>query len=87
MKEYVPFLGKTTAREQFDRLFSRKMLGSVLVGKFIGDYTALTFTRVFGTDLGYSLGIVLAVFLFVFWEKVERAADEAKEKVEEEYTE
>lgn len=60
-----------TAR-RVDNLFSRKMLGSVLVGKFIGDYAALTMENTFGMHVGYILGIILTVLLFIYWERIER---------------
>lgn len=82
-KSLIPHIGNHSTREEIDRLFSRKMLGSVLVGKFIGDYTALMFTRHMGTDLGYVSGILFAVSVFIYWEYLEQKADETRELVDE----
>lgn len=68
-------------RQQLDRLFSRKMLGSVLVGKFIGDYVAILTTDFLGTHPGYIFGIVLSISIFVYWDYIERKAQEIEDEV------
>jgi len=82
VKSLIPYAGDYKVRKQIDNLFSRQMLGAVIVGKFIGDYVAIIITRVFGTDWGYGLGIVLSVVLFIYWEQLEDIKEEAEEKVE-----
>lgn len=82
LADYLPYVD-ANVREQINRLFSRKMLGSVLVGKFVGDYTALWFTRVLGADVGYSFGIVLAIAIFIYWERLERRIEQAANEISE----
>mgnify|MGYP006273255591 CR=1 FL=1 len=83
LKSLIPYYGEYKTRRQIDKLFSRQMLGSVLVGKFIGDYTAIMFTRYLGTDIGYSSGILITISVFIYWEQLSAKAEEAKEAVEE----
>jgi len=83
IENLIPFAGDRTVRKQVDELFSRQMLGAVLVGKFVGDYAAIWATRLLGTDFGYSSGILLTIFVFIYWEKIERAKQKAEEKKEE----
>lgn len=73
-------------RESLDRLFSRKVLGSVVVGKFLGDYLAILTTGALGVHLGYGLGITISILVFVFWERVERAAQTAQNKASQSQT-
>lgn len=83
IKNFLPYTGDRTVRKQVEELFSRKMLGAVLVGKFTGDYAAIWATRVLGTDLGYIFGIIFTIGIFIYWEKIERAKQKAQEKTEE----
>lgn len=83
LADYIPY-STPDVREQVDRLFSRKMLGAVLVGKFVGDYTAILSTRLLGTDLGYITGILLAVSIFIYWERIERSIEQTTNELSEE---
>lgn len=79
-KSLIPYWGDRKVREQMDKLFSREVLGSVLAGKFIGDYCAILMTQSLGVHLGYGLGIIATVVIFVYWEKMENKATETKNK-------
>jgi len=79
LKSYVPYAGDYKVRKQIDKLFSREVLGAVIVGKFFGDYTAILMRRQFGTDFGYILGIIGSTAIFVYWEYLSAAAKEATE--------
>lgn len=81
IKSLIPYYGDSRVREQIDKMFSREVLGAVLVGKFIGDYAAIVSTTFLGEHLGYTLGILISVALFIYWHKVARAAQEAKDNV------
>jgi hypothetical protein len=79
--ERLPFSNRPDVRQRVDQLFSREMLGAVLVGKFVGDYAAIKTTSLFGVDGGYILGIVTTVTLFVYWERVAQRAKEESQKL------
>ncbi len=68
----LPYSDRADVREQVNNLFSRKMLGSVLVGKFIGDYAAILIVSLLGTHVGYVTGIIATVSIFIYWERIER---------------
>jgi hypothetical protein len=75
--DWLPYSDRPSVRAQAERLFSRKMLGSVLVGKFIGDYAAILTVRALGTHIGYVVGIVVAIGVFVYWEILAKRAEAA----------
>jgi len=77
----LPYAHKPEIRERVEELFSRELLGAVLVGKFVGDYAAIMTTGLLGTHLGYILGITLTIGLFIYWEKVAQKAQEQKDKL------
>lgn len=81
IKDILPFSNYPDVRERIDELFSRKMLGAVLVGKFVGDYTALKTVEYLGTDLGYLIGITVTIGLFVYWDRVERKIQQKKDEL------
>lgn len=77
----LPLSDSPDVRERVEELFSRKMLGAVLVGKFVGDYAALKTVQFLGVDLGYVLGIVLTIAFFVYWDRIERKAKQASDEL------
>ena len=83
IKSLIPYYGDRTVRKQIDKIFSRQMLGSVLLGKFLGDYTAILATRYLGKDVGYGVGFVLIFIFFVYWEQISEKAEETAEQVRE----
>lgn len=87
VKNLIPYYGDYKVRKQIDQIFSRQMLGAVLLGKFVGDYAAILATRYLGTDLGYGVGALFIFVFFVYWEKIsaraKESAEKAKEKAEE----
>jgi hypothetical protein len=58
------------AHRRLDKLFGNVLI-SIVLGKFIGDYLAIIFTRQWGTDMGYLFGISLAIAAFIYWNRVE----------------
>ena len=68
-------------REQTEHLFSRKMLGSVFVGQFVGNLAGAILTGALGLYLGNLIGAFLAVALFIYWDRVARAAKQEQEKL------
>jgi len=79
--EKLPHSDVPEVRRRIEELFSRQMLGAVLIGKFVGDYAAILTTNAFGIHIGYSLGIVLTISLFIYWEKVQRRAQKEASKL------
>lgn len=77
----IPYYNKPEIRKRADELFSRQMLGAVLVGKFVGDYAAMLATNILGVHVGYSVGIITTVGLFIYWEKVARKAKQKKDEL------
>lgn len=78
--DILPYSDLPSIRERIDELFSRQMLGAVLVGKFVGDYSALLTVEALGVHIGYIGGAVVTIALFVYWDQV---AAKAKQKEEE----
>lgn len=72
----LPYTDDYSVRNRIDELFSRKMLGAVLVGKFVGDFAAVLSTDVLGQYLGLLTGAVATITLFVYWDKVSAKAQE-----------
>lgn len=83
LADHLPYSSDYTVRKQIDELFSRQMLGAVLVGKFAGDLSAVVMTGFLGTYIGLGVGLVVTISLFIYWERVERAAREYSKKAEE----
>lgn len=77
----LPYSDRAGVREQINKLFSRKMLGSVLVGKFMGDYAAILVVSLFGTHIGYIGGIIFTVGIFIYWERIERSVQQKQNEV------
>jgi len=77
----LPYSDRADVREQINNLFSRKMLGSVLVGKFIGDYAAIIVVSVLGTHIGYVSGIITTVLVFIYWERIERRVQQKQNEM------
>lgn len=91
MRELIPGLGGKKTRKRLDEVFSRQMLGSILVGvaagKIIEKVLNLWFNTTASLLIGWTLAFVVFVALFVYWEEVESrakdAAESAKEKADE----
>jgi low temperature requirement protein LtrA len=81
IKDKLPYSYNPQVRQRIEELFSRELLGAVLVGKFVGDYAAIKTTQVFGTDLGYLIGITVTISLFIYWEKVAQKAKQKKDEM------
>lgn len=79
--EKLPYSDRPDVREQIEQLFSREILGAVLVGKFVGDYAAIISVRTLGTHIGYISGILLTILLFIYWERVQQKASQQKDKL------
>jgi len=58
------------------------MLGSVLVGKFIGDFAGHIATGLLGVYTGDFTGIIIALLIFIYWDKVATAAKQNEHRLE-----
>lgn len=90
LKSVIPYYSDYDVREKIDELFSREMLGAVIVGKFVGDFTAvlmidlfvfITRSSFFGKYIGYIVGIIVTVTLFIYWNIIEKKKQQAQEKL------
>ena len=79
--ENLPYSDRPDVRQQIEQLFSREMLGAVLVGKFVGDYAAILSVGTLGTHIGYITGITVTIALFIYWERVQQKAQQQKDKL------
>jgi hypothetical protein len=77
----LPYSESPEIRKRVEMLFSREMLGAVLIGKFIGDYAAIKTVQLLGTDIGYISGIFVTVGVFIYWEKIHRKAQQQSDKI------
>lgn len=81
MKDLIPFVGNTKARERLDHIFSRQMLGSVLVGSAAGKVVekALNIFLDGAVPLlaGWFAAFLVFVTLFAYWEQVSRTVEDA----------
>lgn len=67
-------------RERIDRVFSRKVLGAALVASAAWKFVAVVVEELVPEPVLFEGGIWFAVFfltvvVFVWWERIERAAD------------
>lgn len=96
--ELLPYTGDRKAREAWDEVFSREMLGAVIIGSATGKIVETTIVLLFPSEVGQLVAwigaAIVGVYVFVLWhriadvggEKVEDAAETAadvKEKAEE----
>lgn len=67
-------------RKQLDRLFSRKMLGSVLIGSSLGKIIEWTLTinlsGAYAMRRGWIAVFIGSVTIFLIWELLERRVDD-----------
>jgi uncharacterized membrane protein YoaK (UPF0700 family) len=91
MRDVIPFVGSKTTRERLDEVFSKKMLGAVLLGghvsKVIEKFYSIIVMVCFGRDGGslrvtiglFILWFVMAIvvlFVFMYWHEIEEAVEE-----------
>jgi hypothetical protein len=94
MKRFLPYVGDRRAREAWDEVFSRDVLGSVLIGgasgKFIENLVTLTVFLTVGPRAGpyweilarlcaWTVGIFVGIYVFTYWHRIQKAAAEAAE--------
>jgi len=98
MKEHIPYVGDRKARKAWNEVFSREVLGSVILGSATGKFveyiitlTVLLFVgsdapiiwRSFAQFVGWSVAIPIGIGVFVYWHRVEDKAEEVKETADE----
>lgn len=81
LKSLLPYIGQTTVRKRIDEIFSRRMLGSVLLGSSAGKVVEKLLNLIFDTTftlfIGWSVSFVVFAVLFIYWDVIETAVDEA----------
>ena len=96
MKDLLPYFGDRKARKAWDDIFSRDMLGSVILGgatgKFVENLVALSVLVLVGPDAGaffevagylaaWSVAIPVGIYVFAYWHRIEETASDAVESV------
>lgn len=83
----VPLLGDWKARQAFSEVFSRDVLGAVLVGTAAGKVVERSVLLVTGSLVAELIGWVIMFWVFVamfaYWHRLEDKASEVKEKADE----
>lgn len=78
--DIIPGVGSTKTRNRLDEVFSRQMLGSILVGaavgKIIEKFLNIFFMTTVDLLVGWSIAFVLFTFLFVYWERIETITEQ-----------
>lgn len=98
MRRLLPYVGDRRAREAWDEVFSRDVLGSVLLGgatgKFVENMVTLSVLFVVGPGAhplwetfarlcAWTVGIVVGIYVFTYWHRVQSAAADAAESAKE----
>lgn len=80
----LPYIGKRSARQRLNEIFSRQMLGSVLVGatasKIVEKLIILSTGTVVAELAAWTIAFLIAIFVFVYWERLEYAAKAASDE-------
>lgn len=94
-RDLLPFAGDRKARKAWDKVFSREVLGAVILGgaasKIVEKVVILSIgdirPRVLKLLIAWVVFFVIGVYVFVMWheisDKAKDAAEGAKEKAEE----
>lgn len=68
-----------------DKLFSRQMLGAVLVGGAAGKMVEKTLNLISGETFGllvlWSISFVIFMGVFIYWDRLERATEDMADDV------
>lgn len=92
MKDVIPFLGKRSTRDAVDDVFSRDVLGSILLGLAVGKTVEHVVKFMIGTEafplfarfvVAYSVASAGFLVVFVYWEEIETATKEKLDDVTE----
>lgn len=71
--------------EHLDKLFSRQMLGAVLVGGAAGKMVEKTLNLISGETFGllvlWSISFVIFMGVFIYWDRLERATEDMADDV------
>ncbi|MFC6733422.1 MULTISPECIES: hypothetical protein [unclassified Haladaptatus] len=86
LRDYLPGVGEPIVRRRLDEIFSRQLLGAVLVGAGAAKIVEKVINIVLGPSdvrqlVGWTVMFFLAIALFVWWERVAKAANSAAERV------
>ena len=71
--------------EHLDKLFSRQMLGAVLVGGAAGKMVEKTLNLISGETFGllvlWSISFVIFMGVFIYWDRLERATEDMTDDI------
>jgi hypothetical protein len=81
MRRFIPFVGDTRASDAWEELFSREVLGAVLVGSAAGKVVEKVLNLLVDTTvellIAWSFAVVVGMLIFVYWHRIEAAAEDA----------
>lgn len=80
LEKITEWLHDRKARKEFEEIFERKILGTMLIGYFVGDIAGMFLHSAFGRPIGDIVGLVLSFVFFAYWHRV---ANYVKDKEEE----
>lgn len=98
MRELIPWIGDRQARKAWDTIFSREVLGSIVIGsasgKLVENLIALGVLLTLGPGahpvfetLGYivawGVALPVGVYIFVYWHRIMDKASETAEQAAE----
>lgn len=95
MRDLIPWIGDRQARKAWDTVFSRDVLGSVVIGaatgKLVENLIALAVLITLGPDanplwetvgyiIAWGIALPVGIYIFVYWHRIAKAAQEAAEQ-------
>lgn len=90
MRELVPYLGEKTAKDRIDEIFSREVLGSVVVGssffKIIENgvkYYTLGNMDFLLLSTAYIILFLASTVIFAYWNRIMQISEQSQERAKE----
>lgn len=102
MKDFIPLVGDRKSRKALDEVFSRDVLGAVVLGTVSGKVVEYTFAMlvitIFGPDAApmveafgfwifYATAVPIGIWVFAAWHNISDAASEKAEDAKDKATE
>lgn len=97
MRELIPWIGDRQARKAWDTIFSREVLGSIVIGsasgKLVENMIALVVLTALGPEahplwetvgyiIAWGVALPVGIYIFVYWHRIAETAKEAAEQAQ-----